>query len=319
MASRRTARILIVVGIVLVVAGLFSIFYAMLPAGSRDTAALLPNDLTTQTEYYSEYSWSVLSGGTVQGTFTVTNGTPVDVFVFNDADYNAWVNGQNLTGLYNATAASGTLNLQVSGWNTYHIVFAHGPGYGGQEQDVSVDLTSTGTDPGFFLGGIAAAAIGIVLAAFAVLLLRRPAEHPPSGVLESRATYMPPPAPSSGPDMTTTGGGMYRVPPPLPGTEDASSTTAGPAPLSAPTGDVVVTLENRSAAPETVQLVVNGVAVTAITVSPGTTQTSSVTARLASPFGSMVTVQAVTADGKKVERSVFVGAHGTAQVSLQVN
>ncbi len=317
MASRRVVRILIVVGIVFVLAGLFLIFYAMSPSGSQDTAPIPPNDLSTQTEYFSEYDWSVLSGGTVQGTFTVTNGTPVSVFVFNDADYNAWTNGQNLTGLYNVTAASGTLDLQVSGWNTYHIVFAHGPGYGGQEQDVSVDLTSTGIDPGYFLGGIAAAVIGVALAIFAVLRSRRPAQQAPSGVLETRATYMPPAAPPSGPDTTTGVGGMYRVPPPLPGTAGTES-AAAPTAQSAPTGDVVVTVENRSAAAETVQLVVNGVAVTTLTLSPGTTQTTSVTTRLASPFGSMVSVQVVTAEGRKVEQSVFVGARGTAQLNLRI-
>ncbi len=316
MASRRFVRILIVIGIVLIVAGLFAIFYGMSPSGSQDTAALPPNDPSTQTEYYSEYSWSVLSGGAVQGTFSVTNGTPVNVFVFNDADYNSWVNGQNLTGLYNATAVSGSLDLQVGGWNTYHIVFAHAPGYANVTQDVSVDLTSTGIDPGYFLGGIVAAVIGLVVVVFAAVRLRPSAERPPSGVLESRATYAPQPMPPPGPDTGT--GGMYRVPPPLPGTDDAGAAAAAPTPASAPTGNVVVSLENRSAAAENVQLVVNGAVVTALPLAPGTAQSLSVTARLASPFGSMVRVEAVTSTGKRAEGSVFVGAGGTGHVSLRI-
>ncbi len=318
MASRRIARIVILVGIVLIVAGMFALFYATSPSGSQDTAALPPNDLSTQTEYFSEYSWSVLAGGTVHGTFAVTNGTPVSVFVFNDADYNTWVNGQNLTGLYNTTAVSGTLDLQVSGWDTYHIVFAHGPGYGNVTQDVSVNLTSTGIDPGYFLGGVAAAVIGLILVVFATIRLRRPAEQAPTGVLESRATYMPPPSPPPGPGTGTDAGGAFRVPPPLPGTDDTQAAATTTAAATAPTGNVVVAVENRSAAAETVQLVVNGAVVTALTLAPGTTQSLSVTARLASPFGSMVRVEAVTASGKRAEDSVFVGAGGTGHVGLRI-
>ncbi|HYM40240.1 MAG TPA: hypothetical protein VEY12_08885 [Thermoplasmata archaeon] len=316
MASRRLGRVLLILGVILIVGGLFALFYATLPAGVQETAPIAANDPTT--EYFNEYSFGVLAGGTVQGTFSVVNGTPVTVFVFNDADYNSYMNGQNLTGLYTVTAVNGTLNLQVPGWNTYHIVFAHGPGYGSVEQDVAVDLTSTGIDPTFFLGGLVAAGIGALLVVFGVRQARRSRAQGPSGVLDSRATYLPQPVPPVG-GTGPSGGDMYRVPPPLPGTTDGSATPpVQPDSAATPTGDVVVTLENQLQGAETVQLVVNGVPVTMLTLPPNTSQVTTVTARLSSPFGSMVTVQAVTSGGRRLEQSVFVGARGTAPVMLRL-
>lgn len=320
MASRSRGRAFLILGAILIAGALIALLYATFPSGAQDTAPIAANDATT--EYFTEYSFSVLAGGSIRGTFSVLNGTPVTVTVFNDADYGAYVSGQNLTGLYSVTAVTGTIDLQVSGWSTYHVVFAHAPGYGSQEQDVAVDLTSTGIDPTFFFAGLVAAVIGVVLVVVGVRRARRSTGPTPSGVLDSRATYLPTPAPPSGPDTTPSGDGVFRVPPPLPGTPEAEAappSASPPAPQgTAPTGDVVVTLENRASGPETVQLLVNGVAVTSLTLSPNTSQMTTVTARLASPFGSMVTIQAVTSGGRRAEQSVFVGARGTAQLSLRI-
>lgn len=315
MASPRRGRILLVLGVILAIAGLIAAVYATFPAQTQSVTQVSPND--AQFEYFTEFEFRVLAGGRVQGTFSVVNNTPVTVFVFNDVNYNAYVNGANvtnLTSLYTVTAVNGTLDLGVPGFNTYHIVFAHGPGYGAQEQDVAVDLTGTGIDPLYFLGGLAAAAIGVVLVVVGVRRARRSRNQAPSGVLDSRATYLPPPAPPPGPGTPIPRGEAFPVPPPLPGTADAAEVS----PAATPTGNVVITLENASGGAETVQLVVNGVAVTTIAVSPGTTQVTTVTARLASPFGSMVSVQALTASGRRSEDSVFVGAGGTAQLRLRV-
>lgn len=297
-----------ILGLIVLVAGLIAMAVGFASGAQQGTAEIPPN--ASGVEYFTEFSWSVLAGGTVSGTFTVLNGTPVTLFVFNDADYNNYVNGQNLTGVYTDTASSGSIDLAVSGFNTYHVVFQHAPGTENLTQDVSIDMTTTGINPGFFLGGLAAAAVGVVLAVFGVRRMRRSSGQAPSGVLQSRATYMPPPTPPPGPDTSPTGGGVYQVPPPLPGTAD---TAAG-----VPTGNVVVTVENRSAAEETVQLLVNGVAVTSLSLPPGTSQVTTVTARLASPFGSMVTVAAVTSGGRRSESSVFVGARGTAPLALRI-
>ncbi len=313
MMPRRRGRGLKILGAILIAAGLFGIYVGLSPAGGTDTAAIGPN--VPGTEYLTEYSWSVLAGGSVRGTFTVLNNTPVTAFLFNDADYDAYLNGQNRTGLYTTTGTNGSIDVSVSGFGTYHLVFQHGPGYGDQEQDVAVNLTFTGIDPWYFLAGLAATLIGGALVAFAVLRARRSQGQAPSGILESRATYAPPPTPSSGPDTTPSGAGVYRIPPPLPGTADASA-AAEPAPV--PTGNVVVSLENRSAGTETVQLTVNGVAVSSLTLPPGTSQVTTVTARLSSPFGSMVAVEAVTSGGRRAAQSVFVGARGTAQVALRI-
>lgn len=321
MVSHRTARILAIVGVVLLVIGAIVAWYGASPASVQDTSLIPPDD--TQYQYFTEYDFSVLAGGTVQGTFSVLNGTPVTVFVFNDADYNSYVNGANLTGLYTATAVNGTINLAVTGWNTYHVIFQHPPSYNTTYQAVSVNLSSTGIDPSFFLGGMAAILIGLGLVVFGVRRLRAPQAQAPSGGYGSPDRYGPSSMPPTGPDTSTTGGGMYRVPPPLPGSPDANPApfAAASAAAAAPPqamGTVALTLENRSTADETVTVSVNGVAVSTTTVPAGTTQQAALPARLASPFGSMVTVDAVTGGGRRAQQSVFVGAHGTAAITLRI-
>lgn len=319
MVSHRTARILAVVGVVLLLIGAFVAWYGASPASVQDTALIPPDD--TQYQYFSEYDFSVLAGGTVQGTFSVLNGTPVTVFVFNDADYSNYVNGANLTGLYTVTAVNGTLNLAVPGWNTYHVIFQHPDGYNGTYQEVAVNLSSTGIDPSFFLGGVVAIVIGIALVVYGVRRLRAPQPTSPSDMFSGPATYGPS-VPPTGPDTSTAGGGMYRVPPPLPGSPGAAgvppAASQTPAAGAEPMGTVVLTLENHSTADESVTVSVNGVAVSTTTVRAGTTQQANLPAKLGSPFGSMVTVDAVTSGGRRAQQAVFVGAHGSAAITLRI-
>jgi hypothetical protein len=317
MAGRR-GRILAIVGVVLLLIGVFAAWYGASPAYVQETSPIPPDGGGYQ--YFAEYDFSVLAGGTVQGNFSVLNGTPVTVFVFNDADYSNYVNGENLTGMYTATAVNGTIDLAVPGWNTYHVVFQHPAAYNNTEQDVAVNLSSTGLDPSFFLGGVAAILIGLVLLVFGIRRMRAPQTAAPSGVLPSRATYGGPAAPT-GPDTATGGGGMYRIPPPLPGTPGSSQPAVAGTPAAGgemPMGTVVLTLENHSAVDESVTVSVNGVPVSSTSVPAGTTQQASLSARLASPFGSMVTVDVVTGGGRHAQQTVFVGAHGTAPVTLRI-
>ncbi len=318
MVPRRPRRWLIFLGVILIVVGLFAIVYGTSPASVNETDPI-PAGWTN----FNEFSWSVLAGGTLQGTFQAVNGTPVNVIVLNDADYSSFVNGANLTGLYNVTSTSGTISLSVSGFNTYHVVFQHGAGYENTTQYVSVDLTATGADPTFTLGGALALVVAAVLILYYVRKSRQPAG--PAGTLPSRATIGVPPMPPSGPDMGTSGTGVYRVPPPLPGDAEnppatvVSPTAAPPANLTTnPVGTLQVTLQNPSGADATVDLVVNGVAVTSMTIPAGQSAQTSVSARLSSPFGSTVTVEAVLAGGRRVRQAVFVGAGGTAPVMLRL-
>lgn len=314
MAGRR-GRILAIVGVIVILVGLFSAWYGSSPARVQEISPIPPD--ADQFQYITEYEFSVLAGGTVQGTFAEVNGTPVTVFVFNDADYNSYLKGANLTGLYTATGVNGAIDVSVPGWNTYHVVFEHTPAYNGTEQDVSLDLISTGLDPSFFLGGVAAMAIGLVLVVLGVRRMRAPQATPPSGILPSRATYGTSPAPPTGPDTAAGGGGLYRIPPPLPGSTESTPSAAAGTPEPS-LGTVALTLENRSAVDETVTVSLNGVPVSTTTVPAGTTQQASLTARLASPFGSMVNVEAVTGGGRHAKESVFVGAHGTAAIALRI-
>lgn len=318
MASRRTLRVLLVIAAVLIAVGVLAIVYGTSPASASETD-LIPSGWAN----FDEFSWSVLAGGTLQGSFQATNGTPVNVLVLNDADYNSFVNGQNLSGLYNVTSTSGNISLTVPGFNTYHVVFQHAAGYENTDQYVTINLTATGADPTFTLGGVLAFVVAGVCIVYSIRKSRRPSGPP--GTLPSRATIGPPPPSPSAPDTGTSDSGMYRVPPPLPG--DAanppatvvSPTAPPPSNLTGnPVGTLQVTLQNPSAADATVDLVVNGVAVTSMTIRAGQSAQTSVSARLSSPFGSTVTVEAVSAGGHRTRQAVFVGAGGTAPVTLRV-
>ncbi len=321
MASRRTLRVLLIVAVILIAAGFLAIVYGSSPASANETDLIPASWLN-----FDEFSWSVMAGGTLQGNFTSLNGTPVNVLVLNDADYNSFLQGVNVTGpsiLYNVTSVSGTISLDVPGFNTYHVIFQHGAGYENGDQYVAINLTATGADPTFTIGGILALVVAAILIVYSVRKSRRAAG--PAGTLPSRATIGAPPSMPPAPDTGTTGSGMYRVPPPLPGdaaNPPAAVVSPGAAPPSDltnnPVGTLQVTLQNPSSADATVDLVVNGVAVTSMTIPADQSVQTSVSARLSSPFGSTVTVEAVAASGRRVRQAVFVGAGGTAPLTLRV-
>ena len=79
-----------------------------------------------------------------------------------------------------------------------------------------------------------------------------------------------------------------------------------------------MTVVNRSAADVTLDLVVNGAPVPSMTLPAGGSRQLSVSAKLSSVFGSTVTVEAAMANGRRARQAVFVGAGGTAPVSLQI-
>ena len=329
MASRRTYRILVVVAVILIAAGLFSILYGTSPATANET-----DPIPAGWYNYNEFRWSVLDGGSVQGTWQSLNGTPVQVLVYNDAQYGAYVSGSNLTGLYNVTAVSGNLSLSVTGFDTYHVVFQHPAGYENVSQNVSVSLTSTGADPTFTLGGAAAVVIGALLIVFVVVRSRR-AARAQKAAGPQWDTFQPASGRSAGMGLPPSGPAGYPVPPPVPGSSapspspptppsggraGTSAPAAAPAAAagSAPVGTLLVTVVNRSGADATLDLIVNGAAVTSMTVPAGGSQQVSVSAKLSSVFGSTVTVEAAMASGRRARQAVFVGAGGTAPVSLQI-
>ncbi len=321
MVSHRAAKVIAVLGVIVILIGLFALFYALTPAAAQETLAIPAGG-----QYYNYYTWNVLSGGSVSGNWTCLNGTPVQVLVYNAGDYNAYTNGANLSGLYNTTAVSGTLDVPVSGFGTYYVVVQHGSGYESGEQDVFVSFTSTGTDPTSFFAGIAALVIGALMIVYGMRAVRKPAPASPAGYAPVRQTYGygagAPPMPPSGPDTTAGGGGMYPVPPPLPGTPATPSPPGGAvspaASAAAPMGTVVVSVQNQSAANESVQVLLNGAPAATLSVAAGTTQQVSLPARLSSPFGHTVAVEVVTSGGRRARQDVFVGAGGTASVALRI-
>ncbi len=83
-------------------------------------------------------------------------------------------------------------------------------------------------------------------------------------------------------------------------------------------GTVLVSVENRSAANESVQLLLNGAPSATLTVPAGSTQQVSLPVRLSSAFGHTVAVEVVTSGGRRARQDIFVGAGGTVSVALRI-
>jgi len=158
--------------------------------------------------------------------------------------------------------------------------------------------TVNGISPSPFIGAVTSFVVGIVLVAIGLWLRTKP----PRARLPAYPPYafgigVQPPGGSMGP---------------------AQLPTAGPTFAPVAYGTVLVTLENPFAADASVQLFVNGLLVTSLTVPAGQTGRATLHPGLLNPYGAPVRVEAVTMNGRRASQVVTATADIALSVALRI-
>lgn len=153
-------KIVAIVGYILIVVGVIGIAWSVQP--SNDTSNVT---LPAGAEYYAGVKISFWMFGHISGDYEVTSGGgSVQLFVLNSEQYAeySW-DLMPSDSLDDDVGSSGSFSADMADTSTYYIVVNHGPGPALNEQVVKISYTVSGLDLKFFIGGVAALAIGAVL------------------------------------------------------------------------------------------------------------------------------------------------------------
>ena len=189
--------VLAVVGAILLLGGIAALASSFQPL--TDSATIT---IPSGAQWYYAYDFSLLANGHVSGSFQERTGGTVDVYVFTDAQYQAYDGGGSPQPLFSTGGSSGQVDVALPGSDTFHLVFDHGSGYDAVQQDVDVVITVSGIGPpSYFIAGIVALGIGTVLIAIAAWKERRNnrAPRPTFAPMQPNVPFYPPP--SWGPPM----------------------------------------------------------------------------------------------------------------------
>ncbi len=115
--------VLLAVGIVAALIGLGVLF-----AGFRPQTHPLVFTITAGASHYVRYEFSIVTGGTISGSFAVDSGT-VNVWVMTDAQHATFIGGGTLSYLSASSGSSGTFFANLPSGGTYFLETGHGGGY----------------------------------------------------------------------------------------------------------------------------------------------------------------------------------------------
>jgi len=297
--------VLLAVGIVAALIGV-----GVLAAGFSPQTHPLFFAISAGANHYVRYQFSVVTGGSVSGTFTADSGT-VNVWVMTDAQHTAFIATGTLTYLSATSGASGAFSADLPSGGTYFVETGHGSGYESTVQTGTEDVTINALPTSPFVTSVVIIAVGAVLLGVGLWWRTKPAR--PAAIWSTPPPYMPP--------------GAY-YPPPMPGgvapppsglPQWAPGSPVTPLPAAVPLiGTVLVTVENGSVTDETVDLLANGVSVATLQVVAVGSSQSTVRVQLLSAYGATVALEAVSRSGRRAQQSVFVAPQGTAQATLRI-
>src|SRR2546428_2964529 len=254
--------------------------------------------------HYVRYQFSVVTGGSVSGTFTADSGT-VNVWVMTDAQHTAFIATGTLTYLSATSGASGAFSADLPSGATYFVETGHGSGYESTVQTGTEDVTINALPTAPLVRSVVISGVGAVLLGVGLWWRKKPAR--PAAIWSTPPPYMPPGA-YSPPPMP---GGVAPPPSGLPQWAPGSPVT--PLPAAVPLiGTVLVTVENGSATDETVDLLANGVSVATLQVVAVGSSQSTVRVQLFSAYGATLALEAVSRRGPAAPQVLFVAPQGTA-------
>jgi len=286
--------VLLAVGIV---AGLIGV--GVLAAGFTPQTHPLFFAISAGPNHYVRYQFSVVTGGSVSGTFAADSGT-VNVWVMTDAQHTAFIATGTLTYLSATSGASGAFSADLPSGGTYFVETGHGSGYESTVQTGTEDVTINALPTSPFVTSIVIIAVGAVLLGVGLWWRTKPAR--PAAIWSTPPPYMP-----------------AGAPPPSGLPQWAPGSPVTPLPAAVPLiGTVLVTVENGSATDETVDLLANGVSVATLQVVAVGSSQSTVRVQLFSAYGATVALEAVSRSGRRAQQSVFVAPQGTAQATLRI-
>jgi len=147
----RKFAILLVLGGILLVAGIWLSITGVY-SSPQDEVFSIPAGW----DYYYVFEMHLFSGATLKGDYTVTSGTPIDLFIFDDVQYLEYSYSGSAPCLYEVKGMSGSFSMSPANAGMYYVVLDHGPGYDNSTQSGRITLHITGTDmlclgPGIFL------------------------------------------------------------------------------------------------------------------------------------------------------------------------
>lgn len=126
--------VLLAIGGILLVLGLVTVPSAVLSHTQPLTWTIAPG-----ANNFGRFEFDTLTGGSLYGTFVVTSGGTVRVYVLDAANHAAFLAGQPFTALDTASGPSGSFSATLPSGGAYFVEFAHGAGY------ESVAESGTGT------------------------------------------------------------------------------------------------------------------------------------------------------------------------------
>jgi len=258
--------------------------------------------LTTNPNYYIRLQLDLFSGGTVTVTFATTSGGTFTIWVMTDAQHTAFISTGVLNYLATDSGASGTFVASLPSGGRYFVEVGHGTGFENQAETGEVTASVNAWSSGPVEVGIGAFVVAAVLILIGLWLRARPEKVrgyplPPP--------YVPAQYPPYGGSPPGTAWGPYAAPP---GTPPATPGTAA----------ILVTVDNRTANDEAVQVLLNGSPAVSLTVPAGKAGQAHVRAPAPPPPGATVRVEIVTGSGARAAQDVLVAADGNAQVALQI-
>ena len=150
----RSFQALLIVAGILFVIGVY-VIYPPLPDSDNLTANIPTGN------YYSRIPFNIVKANQISGTYSVTGGTTVNVYIFTSGQFDLYRTGQTTDNLFKTTGSTGSFSTTVSTPGTYYLVFDHAGN--NNAQDVQITVLLGGWNPIFLGTGIALIAAGIAL------------------------------------------------------------------------------------------------------------------------------------------------------------
>jgi len=171
----KKGKILIAVGALILVVGIYFTAWAVLPADETIDLTIPAGD------YYYYLAYGGLIGGSIEVDYTVADGA-VSIYIFDSDQFAEYETTGSADHLYTASGDSGSFTFVMPDSGTYYIVLEHGFLSGILSQDVMLETTINGTAITGIVIGVILIVAGIAIAFLGTRMKAR----------ESAATPPPP-------------------------------------------------------------------------------------------------------------------------------